>query len=146
MYIFSMVVSLFHVLLPQNGIGGATNATLSLVFLLFVVDSTTGGKRRTFSRSSFSIFNSRARRATTSGVSTCRVTIRGDLTRTLSSQRVRCRGVAFSVGGATSSVVRVDGIYLSIPCGSPSSSRVVSTMASCANFSQRVVEVVESRR
>ena len=54
--VFSVIMSLFRILLPRGNVKKTTGTALSLIFLLFIISSAAKNGEEAFSQSDFSVF------------------------------------------------------------------------------------------
>ena len=54
--VFSVIMSLFRILLPRGNVKKTAGTALSLIFLLFIISSAAKNGEEAFSQSDFSVF------------------------------------------------------------------------------------------
>ena len=134
--VFSVIMSLFRILLPRGNVKKTAGTALSLIFLLFIISSAAKNGEEAFSQSDFSVF----------GDETEETAADNSLAEALSSREIKYEKITFNMNKTADDIIEISNVCLSVPYNSPSDDEIITAVTDYTGFSREIIRIIRDEQ
>ena len=140
--VFSVIMSLFRILLPRGNVKKTAGTALSLIFLLFIISSAAKNGEEAFSQSDFSVFGDETEETAADNMSAYEIADEKSLAEALSSREIEYEKITFDMNKTADDIIEISNVCLSVPYNSPSDDEIISAVTDYTGFSREIVRII----
>ena len=137
--VFSVIMSLFRILLPRGNVKKTAGTALSLIFLLFIISSAAKNGEEAFSQSDFSVFGD-------DNMSAYEIAVEKSLAEALSSREIEYEKITFDMNKTADDIIEISNVCLSVPYNSPSDDEIISAVTDYTGFSREIIRIIRDEQ
>ena len=136
--VFSVIMSLFRILLPRGNVKKTAGTALSLIFLLFIISSAAKNGEEAFSQSDFSVFGDETEETAADNMSAYEIAVEKSLAEALSSREIEYE--------TADDIIEISNVCLSVPYNSPSDDEIISAVTDYTGFSREIIRIIRDEQ
>lgn len=144
--VFSVIMSLFRILLPQGNVKKTAGTALSLIFLLFIISSAAKNGEEAFSQSDFSVFSDETEETAADNISAYEIAVEKSLAEALSSRKIEYEKITFDMNKTADDIIEISNVCLSVPYNSPSDDEIISAVTDYTGFSREIIRIIRDEQ
>ena len=144
--VFSVIMSLFRILLPQGNVKKTAGTALSLIFLLFLIGSATKNGAEAFLQSDFSVFGDEAEEVAADNISAYESAVKISLAEALSSREIEYNDITFDMNKTADDIIEISNVCLSVPYDAPTDEEIITAVADYTGFSREIIRVIRDEQ
>ena len=127
--VFSVIMSLFRILLPRGNVKKTAGTALSLIFLLFIISSAAKNGDET-------------EETAADNMSAYEIAVEKSLAEALSSREIEYEKITFDMNKTADDIIEISNVCLSVPYNSPSDDEIISAVTDYTGFSREIIRII----
>ena len=134
--VFSVIMSLFRILLPRGNVKKTAGTALSLIFLLFIISSAAKNGEEAFSQSDFSVFGDETEKTAADNMSAYEIAV----------EKIEYERITFDMNKTADDIIEISNVCLSVPYNSPSDDEIISAVTDYTGFSREIIRIIRDEQ
>ena len=138
--VFSVIMSLFRILLPRGNVKKTAGTALSLI------SSAAKNGEEAFSQSDFSVFGDETEETAADNMSAYEIAVEKSLAEALSSREIEYEKITFDMNKTADDIIEISNVCLSVPYNSPSDDEIISAVTDYTGFSREIIRIIRDEQ
>ena len=144
--VFSVIMSLFRILLPRGNVKKTAGTALSFIFLMFIISSASKNWEEAFSQPDFSVFGDETEETAADNMSAYEIAVEKSLAEALSSREIEYEKITFDMNKTADDIIEISNVCLSVPYNSPSDDEIISAVTDYTGFSREIIRIIRDEQ
>ena len=145
--VFSVIMSLFRILLPRGNVKKTAGTALSLIFLLFIISSAAKNGEEAFFTVRFSpFFGDETEETAADNMSAYEIAVEKSIAEALSSREIEYEKITFDMNKTADDIIEISNVCLSVPYNSPSDDEIISAVTDYTGFSREIIRIIRDEQ